>query len=126
MTTLGWIFAVALAIAAGRLVLWTSLHLGSRYTSTLEAVRDVFGAVETYCVLPLGIGCRGNVVVRHAREGALDGLLARFRGLEPVEVVELLRSEGLRAELMPGLDSEVLPLRAPALALAARRGRIAD
>jgi hypothetical protein len=128
MTTAACIVAVALAVAAGRLILWTSLGRGSAFASALEAVRDAAGVLE-YCVAPLGIGCRGHVVVRHTRMGELGReLLMRLRGLEPFEVVELLREEGLRAELMPGVEGAMSAGAAPALAMstARPRGRIAD
>ncbi len=102
MTATGWVLAVALAIAAGLLILWTTIpRRRSAHASTLEAVRDASGAL-VYRVAPLGLGCRGHVMVRRTRAGALErGLLRRLRGLEPIEVVELLRAEGLSAELMP-------------------------
>jgi hypothetical protein len=125
MTALGWLLAVALAVAAGRLVLWTTLRRWSARASTLEAVRGPTGDVE-YSVAPLGLGCRGHVVVRHERALEL-GLLQRLRGLEPLQVVELLRAEGLRAELMPGVSPGGVAGSASGLAMAGRsRSRTAD
>jgi hypothetical protein len=127
MTAAAWILAGALAAAAGRLILWTSLRRGSALASTFEAVRDIGGGVAEYCVAPLGLGCRGDVVVRHTRAGALErGLLQRLRGLEPRDVVELLRAEGLGAELMPGADGAVADRSWPARAVSSRPRRVAD
>ncbi len=123
MTATGWLFAVALAVASGRLILWTSLRRGSAHASTLEAVRDGAGAIE-YCLSPLGPACRGHVVVRHAHEAALGAaLLRRLRGLQPSQVVDLLRAEGLSADLMPGVGGDIAFRPAPALAAVARPHR---
>lgn len=128
MTVTGWVFAVALSAAAGRLILWTCLRRTSPYASTLEAVRDAHGAVEEYRVAPLGLACRGDVLVRHDRRDPVGkALLWRLRGLEPQEAAALLQAEGLLAELMPAMDGTVLAARGPSLDVSARaRRRIAD
>ena len=123
MTAVGWILAAALAVAAGRLILWTSLRRGSAHASTLEAVRDPAGIIE-YSIASLGLCCRGHVVVRHAQRGALGaGLLRRLRGLQPLEAVKVLQAQGLRAELMPGVPGELAAGPAPTLSVPARPGR---
>jgi len=101
MAVVSWIVGLALAGLAGRLILWTTLRGAGPCASTLEAIRDALGAVE-YQVAPLDLACRGRVVVRHGDSGAPGGaLLRRLRGLEPQEVVALLKAEGVRAALVP-------------------------
>src|SRR5690242_21807077 len=87
---------------AGRLILWTTLARG-RDAVTLEAVRHEGGWVTDYSVARLGLACRGHVLIRCAgiRTIRQRSMLHRLRGLEPPEVVALLKAEGFRAELMP-------------------------
>ncbi len=124
MTAAAFILGGALAIAAGRLILWTTLRRGSARAATLEATRTPGGAIE-YALAPLDLACRGEVVVSGACACALGGrLLRRLRGLEPTEVVELLRANGYRADLMPGWESGGTPRSGTLVAWRRRLGGV--
>jgi hypothetical protein len=126
MTVVAWILAAVLALAAGRLILWTSLRRGSGHASTLQAATDSSGIIE-YSVAALGLACRGHVLVHHTRADALGPRLLRgLRGLQPAEVVAVLRAEGLRAELMPGAPETLVAGPSPTLTVPRAGRRTAD